>query len=371
MRQILPSLLLLVIALPAASHERVFASQDFFYVGGKYFGDPGKEQMTGQMYVEVLRPVHVTRKYPIIFIPGGKMTATPWMSTPDRMGWADYFLGQGYLVYLVDPPARGRSTWHPSLNGPLSTFYAPDADRRMTRTEDARQWPQATKHTQWPSEGEARARMGDRDFDQFFAMQVDTVASTIEVQTLAQAAGIALMDKIGPAVLIGHSQAGPAGWLLADNRPSLVKGIIAIEPSGPPFRNVVVKEDPRPWGLTWGITDLPLTYSPPVEDPSELVAITQTVPDGPDLSACWMQAEPPRQLPNLQHVPIAIVSSDSSFTSPYNHCMSRFLTQAGVNNTFIRLDEHGLPGYGHMMMIEKNNLKIAALLNRWILQNVK
>lgn len=355
-----------VFAPIALGSENVFATQDFFYVGGKYVGPPGKEQMTGQMYVEVLRPIHITRKYPLIFIHGGKLTATCWMSTPTRAGWADYFLGKGYVVYLVDQPARGRSAYHPSLNGRLSTFFAPDAERRITRTEDSREWPQAVKHTQWLGGG----RMGDPDFDEFFAIQVDSLASAIEIQTLAAAAGVALLDKIGPAILITHSQAGPIGWLIADRRPSLVKGIIAIEPSGPPFRNIVVKEDSRRWGLPWGIADISLAYSPPIETPDELRPVAESAPDGPDLSVCWMQADPPHKLLHLQNIPIAVVSSESSFTSPYNHCASKFLTQAGVANSYIALAQYGIHGNGHMMMLEKNNLEIAALLNRWLRNHI-
>src|SRR5580700_11049326 len=104
-----------------AQQQRTPATHEFFYVGGGYKGD----LMAGQMYVEVLRPARVTRKYPLVFIHGASQTATNWIETPDgRPGWADYFLGLGYLVYLVGQPARGRSAWHPSINGPLQIFSA-------------------------------------------------------------------------------------------------------------------------------------------------------------------------------------------------------------------------------------------------------
>ena len=40
-------------------------------------------------------------------------------------------------------------------------------------------------------------------------------------------------------------------------------------------------------------------------------------------------------------------------------------------NTFMRLEDHGIRGNGHMMMLEKNSDEIAALLERWIRANVK
>lgn len=82
----------------------------FFYAGGHYVGEPGKEIMDGAEYVEVMVPKKVRRAYPIVFLHGAGQTGTDWLQTPDgRPGWAYYFLKQGYVVYMVDYPARGRS----------------------------------------------------------------------------------------------------------------------------------------------------------------------------------------------------------------------------------------------------------------------
>jgi pimeloyl-ACP methyl ester carboxylesterase len=50
------------------------------------------------------------------------------------------------------------------------------------------------------------------------------------------------LDRIGPAIILTHSQSGPFGWLIADARPNLVKAIVALEPSGPPFEDPVLRE---------------------------------------------------------------------------------------------------------------------------------
>ena len=101
-----------ICATTVVSAQHALATRDFFYVGGSYAGEASTEVMAGQMYVEVLRPPRVTKKYPLVFFHGAGQTATNWIGTPDgRAGWADYFLGQGYVVYLVDQPARGRSAW--------------------------------------------------------------------------------------------------------------------------------------------------------------------------------------------------------------------------------------------------------------------
>ena len=82
-------------------------------------------------------------------------------------------------------------------------------------------------------------------------------------QELDQSRGAELLDRIGPAVLMAHSLGGPAGWLIADARPDLVKALVEIEAIGPPFA-----EHPQ-LGLTleYGLTAAPLTYDPPVERP--------------------------------------------------------------------------------------------------------
>jgi len=74
--------------VPAVDQSAV-AQRGYFYVGGQYVGEPGKEIMQGQTYVEVLAPKDVRRPYPLVLIHGAAQTATNWMGTPDgRKGWA-------------------------------------------------------------------------------------------------------------------------------------------------------------------------------------------------------------------------------------------------------------------------------------------
>jgi len=79
-----------------------------------------------------------------------------------------------------------------------------------------------------------------------------------------------------------------------------------------------------------------------------------------------MQATPARQLPNLQKVPILIVTSEASYHRAYDHCTVKYLEQAGVPVQWIKLADVGIHGNGHMMMLEKNNMEIAAVMSRWI-----
>jgi len=183
-----------------------------------------------------------------------------------------------------------------------------------------------------------------------------------------KAASAALLDRIGPAILLTHSQGGLLGWVMAEARPQLVKGIIAIEPSGPPFENAITSTTKA---RAWGITDIPVAYDPPAEKPEDIKTAKQDKPDGPDLVACTLQAEPARKLVALSKIPTLVVVSEASYHAPYDHCTARFLKQAGVPVTFLRLEDKGLRGNAHMVMYEKNNLDIAKLLTDWAVKTVK
>jgi len=340
-------------------------SRSFFYVGGKYVGSPGKEIMQGQMYVEKWQPQQVKQPYPLVLIHGAAQTATNWMMTPDgRKGWAEHFLELGYVVYMVDQPARGRSAWHPDVNGKLRMYTAPQLEQLFTASATLGNWPQAKLHTQWPGTG----RRGDATFDAFYATQVESLLSDAETQTLNQAAGAALLDKIGPAILLTHSQSGPLGWVIAESRPQKVKGIVSIEPSGPPFHN---NASGNPKARAWGVADIALTYEPAVTSPEQIKTQVQASPDGEGLIACTLQADPPRQLVNFRQFPILVTVSESSYHAPYDHCTAKYLRQAGAAVDFIRLQERGIRGNGHMVMLEKNNLEIADFLHQWMSQKIK
>src|SRR5947209_112520 len=186
--------------VPAIDQSAVGA-RGYFYVGGRYVGEPGKEIMAGQIYVEVIAPKAVKRPYPLVLIHGAAQTATNWMNTPDgRKGWADYFVEQGYVVYMIDQPSRGRSAWHPG-DGATRMFTAHQEEFQFTAIAVAGTWPQAKKHTQWPGDGANKGRKGDPVFDAFYATQVETVISNEETQRRNQAAGAVLLDKIGRVIV--------------------------------------------------------------------------------------------------------------------------------------------------------------------------
>ena len=351
------------------------ALQSYFFVGGKYIKEGERQFMAGQMYVQQFTPAKVTRRWPVVMIHGTAQTGNNFLGTPDgRQGWANDFLAKGFKVYVVDQVGRARSGAPPESYGPYMRFSVRDLEEIFTAQENFKLFPQASLHTQWPG-GPGVA--GNPSFDQFYASQVESIANGVKTEELNDAAIIALLEKIGPAVLLTHSQSGVFGWKVADTRPELVKGIVAVEPNGPPFYDPAFRggadwyNDSEKPGRAWGVTRVPLSFEPPASDPSQLGATREAAPDTPNHVRCWLQASPARQLPKMKGVPIAIVTGEASFRATLDHCTSKFLTQAGVKNTHIRLENENVHGNGHMMMLEKNSSQVAQVLIRWIDQNVK
>lgn len=75
--------------------------------------------------------------------------------------------------------------------------------------------------------------------------------------------------------------------------------------------------------------------------------------------------------PTLQGIPIVILVTEASYHASYDHCTSKYLTQAGVEHTFIRLEDAGIHGNGHMLMLEKDNLEIAQVILNWLGEHVE
>jgi pimeloyl-ACP methyl ester carboxylesterase len=340
----------------------------YLYAGGKIDHAVEGSPVTGQLYAEYFIPKKQTSRFPIVMVHGGSQTGTNFTGTPNgREGWAQYFLRRGHTVYVVDQVARGRAAHFSQSQGPVQTGNLRRTEQRFVAPKRFNLWPQAARHTQWPGNG----KPGDAVFDAFYATQFPSLESYPKQQELNRDAIIALLEEIGPAILLVHSQSGAFAWPVADARPKLVKAIVAIEPNGPPVYETDFKGAPD-WFTdvgarkTFGLGAVPLAYDPPLKAGEQLSFVRQDRPDAPDLVRGWLQAEPARHLPNLARVPILILVAEASYHAAYDHVTAAYLKQAGVPNDFVQLPDIGIRGNGHMMMLEKNSDAIAGVIETWL-----
>jgi pimeloyl-ACP methyl ester carboxylesterase len=299
---------------------------------------------------------------------GGSQTGTNFTGTPDgREGWAQYFVRRGYAVHVVDSVARGRSAHWSQAQGAVSTASIDRFMQRFVAPERFKLWPQAALHTQWPGDGTP----GEPTVDQFYFSQFPSITDFTKQQQINPPAIVALLEKLGPSVLLTHSQSDAFAWPVIDKRPDLVAANVAVEPNGPPVRELNFKGAPdwfedSPREKAYGLGDVPLTYDPPVTETSKLEFVRQDRADNPDYARCWLQREPARTLPNVAKVPTVIITSEASYHASYDHCTAAYLTLAGVKNTHLRLPDVGVHGNGHMMMLEKNTMAVAAVIAGWL-----
>jgi pimeloyl-ACP methyl ester carboxylesterase len=333
--------------------------QGNFFVGGTHNAN---DQIVGQMHVEYWIPQHQEHPFPIILVHGGGQIGAGWSQTPDgREGWVQFFARRGFAVYVVDQAARGRSPYNSQL-GPLSDpANSVRAQSLWAAIERFMLWPAARFHTQWVGP----AVDGDPTFEQFLSSQAQAMTNAALQEELTAEGLVALVDKIGPSILVPHSQPGSAAWLVADRRPELLKAIVTIEPGGPPvFRDEPHLGFPPSATFPWGLTRNPITYDPPAASASQLSFVA--LPKDPDVSTCYVQTAPARKLPNVAKVPILYLSSPSGYNTAWDPCTTKYLTQAGVSYDWVHLQDIGIEGNGHFMFIEKNSDEVAGVVLRWI-----
>jgi len=294
-----------------------------FWIAGEVVEMPdGMHVQRAPLFVQWEAPAEITRPYPLVLVHGGGGQMTDWQGTPDgRPGWMDRFVDEGYLVYAVDRPGHGRSWAHPDVVGKPGPMFAYELAIGLFSAD-------IPGHDQ----GVWENVIGDPTLDQMVAGMGFFADDLAESQRLDQDRIARLLDRIGPAILVTHSASGPAGWLVADARPELVKGVFALEPMGPPFTGAFAR-------LDYGIAKAPLTYDPPVADSETLEA-----------------AEPGTyRLPNLAGIPIVVaVAAASPFTS-WGHLMSDYINQAGGSAEFLNFADAGVAGNGHAPMFERNS----------------
>ena len=301
----------------------------------------------GQMYVQYMIPAEKRYPYPVIMVHGGGGQGCHMMGIGGRPGWVHYFVQAGYSVYWLDRPSYGRSPYHPDALGPSHLPNVPPYEGLV-------QTPVVFNTAQWPGPG----GMNDPLIDQFMACESGNVMDEAFHSDLAWRGGVELVDRIGPCILLTHAYGGFFGWGVADQRPNLVKGIFCMEINGNPFAAQ----------LRWGLTASPMTYDPPVTDPSQFQLVDHPLlPDSPRplIASYKLQAEPARKWKNLRGIPIGWLTSEFGGGGSPNSNVA-FLKQVGCSAEMVRLRDYGIVGNGNLMLLEKNNHEVFGVVRDWL-----
>lgn len=340
-RALLVTVLLLVAApsFPATlGGPMTLEDEGSFFVNGKVVTSdfPGASLITGpsppgrivvnQMYVHYRIPAN-KRGLPVVMVHGSTHTGMTYETTPDgREGWATYFVRKGTPVYVVDQAGRGRSGFDPTaINrmrdqpggnpSTLPTLLLGSHERAWPNFRFGPKYPEPYPGLQFPLEA----------LDQYLMQLVPNTETTLAgvgdntVNALA-----ALLDKIGPAIVIVHSQSGVIGLDVVKKRPQLVKALVTVEGGCDNF----------------SAADIPSAYA---------------------------------------KVPVLSVWGDFSVGAKgtvngdgrRNACLAAVnaIKSAGGRAELILLPERDIKGNSHMMMMDKNNLQVADVIIQWLSAN--
>ncbi|MDV8079745.1 alpha/beta fold hydrolase [Rhodococcus sp. IEGM 1370] len=303
--------------------------------GGEYWISTGPPEARCHSFVQWDAPETDTGKLPVILVHGGGGQSTDWTVTPDgRPGWAPLLIDRGFEVHLPDRPAHGRSPYDEEVHG--TRIPAATAEVIGDLFAPSEPDPRTALHTKWPWTRTA----GGMEFDALLASTQPVFGDAATGQRLDADMLTALIDRTGPSIIITHSAGAPAGWLAADRRPNLVKALVAVEPLGPPRRDLG-----RRGGLDFGLTSVAPSFEPPVSSP--------------------IDPSNPARLPGLSQVPVAVVSTDASGRRDWDDASVRFLRRTGVEVDHIFLPDHHLSGYGHGVIFELHNERVLDVVQTW------
>jgi hypothetical protein len=355
------------------------------------------QQITiGQMYVQFQIPAKkYSRGWPVIMVHGSTHTGACLEATPDgREGWYPYFVRKGVPSYVVDQAGRGRSGFDQSVlheaeariaggdpkaaaslipsfgritdNGAWTAWFGhlvPNGSTILTgrliphgHAEDPNPKPDAYQHVAplFPIEavdpatvsragaiGPAPAGAGAAYALEYYKQLVPNAEVTLPGSTCATCDPMALspantwtpqnlaalVERLGGAIVVTHSQSGIMGHHMARllkerGRLDLLKGLVTLEGS---------------------------------------CSLTNSGLDAAD----------------FDNIPYMALKGDYTQTSTVcqetvDALNKRRASKLGTAKAdYLKLDDMGLLGVTHMMMLDRRNLEIADIMLNWIDKNVK
>src|SRR5436305_4901636 len=182
--------------------------------------------MVEHIYVQYFLPKNRKGKYPLLMCHGGGLTGVTYESTPDgRDGWENIFVRKGWDTYVSDAVERGRSGFaSPEVwenDSPIFLNYQ-DPYERFRIGQGAGSWnADPAKRKPLPN-----TQFSVEAYENYIKQ---TVPRWLSTDKAVIAAYLALVDRVCPCVLLGHSQGGYFAFQVAEQRPDKIKAIVAVE----------------------------------------------------------------------------------------------------------------------------------------------
>ena len=312
----------------------------------------------GQMYVQFQIPARKYGGWPVIMVHGSSHTAAALESTPDgREGWYPYFVRKGVPSYVVDQSGRGRSGFDESVfnegkgpgvvritdDGAWTNWFGHLVPANSTiRTGHLIPHGDPADPDPHPDKFEHVAPLFPLEaVDEYYKQLVPngevtlpgstcescdpkelSPANTWTPQNLAT-----LVEQLGGAIVVAHSQAGIMGHhmtriLRERGHLNLLKGLVTVE----------------------GSCSLPNSGL--------------TAADFDNIAYMALKGD---------YTPTSMVCQET-----VDAINARRVSKHGTAKAdYLKLDEMGILGVTHMMMLDKKNLEIADVIYNWIGKNVK
>jgi hypothetical protein len=268
----------------------------------------------GQVSVIAVLPDRPTGRAPIVMLPGFGIAVTSYLETPDsREGWAMDAIRRGHPVYLVEPALSARAGISPDQSIRLFSWGSRNVWRRWGIGE---QYPVPFDDGQFPVEywndvvkSFAQIQVGDATARAMIAVQNDDTVAGVK----------ALLERIGPSILLVHSASGTPGFEVARKNSAAVLAVVNVEPVGCPTQQLEQWE---------GI---------------------------PVLSVFGDHMEVRPQMPPRQ-----------------DNCQTTvdYLQAHGTAAEMFALPQMGIRGNSHLMMDEMNSSELMAMILDWLEENV-
>ena len=268
--------------------------------------DPNGTYLMGGMYAQYMIPEPRRGGVPMLMWHGGGLTGVTWETTPDgRPGWQSFFLRRGWHTVVSDAVERGRAGWTqiPEQTGGVPVLLTVNNPWERFRIGPSYARREVLPGSQFPVEA----------YEQFVRQNVPRFTTTDD---LTLDAYLALLDRVGPSVVVAHSQAGLFGWRAAQERPNLVRALVLIEPAA-------------------------------VGDPAKVAALAGV----PVLMVYGDYITQDARWPTIRGNGVRFAEA---------------VRAAGGSVDVVDLPERGIRGNSHMIMMDRNSDVVAALVQEWL-----